>query len=454
MSGMTMRTSRRTTRRGRIHPLQIVETRSDLFSTVWSLSSDSNTCNSNIQTRISMSFDRMGRRVEYLETADIDGITTTNTHHRFVYDGYLCIQRLDAAANNAIDLIFAWDPAEPVATRPLMIEKPNVCKLHVTHDGNKNVSDLVFFNGGSGVAAHYEYAPFGALTRAVGESTFSNPWRFSSECFDDDVVMVCYNYRHYDPNNGRWMSRDANEDLGVLNLYLWLNNDVFDVDVCGLSPLTDALSKYFNPMAAGSFSKDIFRAPLGPGFVVLTFSVNASIYDCCSAEVNSQQSWISADLTGELYYELGVNIDYPSKKKTSQLRREQGYDKKACKKDQMMPHPCEPGKMINIANYNKVASECRKKSRKIKSGGTAGGSLRVCPTKEGWDWGGGFFIKISAGVGLGVIVDGRVDVTELLLEGKGFKSLSGSVQRGWVGVVGASVDAGGWLSASWQNRIN
>ncbi len=34
MSSMTMRTSRRTTRRGRIHPLQIVETRSDLFSTM------------------------------------------------------------------------------------------------------------------------------------------------------------------------------------------------------------------------------------------------------------------------------------------------------------------------------------------------------------------------------------------------------------------------------------
>jgi len=37
-------------------------------------------------------------------------------------------------------------------------------------------------------------------------------------------------------------------------------------------------------------------------------------------------------------------------------------------------------------------------------------------------------------------------------EGKGFKSMSGSVQRGFV--IGASVDAGGWLSASWENRIN
>jgi len=32
-----------------------------------------------------MKFDRMGRRVEYIEAVD----NATNTHHRFVYDGYL-----------------------------------------------------------------------------------------------------------------------------------------------------------------------------------------------------------------------------------------------------------------------------------------------------------------------------------------------------------------------------
>ena len=86
-------------------------------------------------TNIVMSFDRMGRRVEYLETTSAeesvisDGITnivvmvTTNAHHRFVYDGYLCIQRLNAAANNAVDLAFGWDPTEPIATRPLWVQR-------------------------------------------------------------------------------------------------------------------------------------------------------------------------------------------------------------------------------------------------------------------------------------------------------------------------------------------
>ena len=209
---------------------------------------------SNGMTNITMKFDRMGRRVEYLETADIDGITTTNAHHRFVYDGYLCIQRLDAASNNAIDLIFAWDPSEPVATRPLMIEKPNVCKLHVTHDGNKNVSELVFFSGGTGFAAHYEYAPFGALTASTRNSTSTaydfrtyNPFRFSSEYADDALGLVYYNYRHYEPVMGRWLSRDPIEESGGANLYGFIANRIgLEIDSLGCNEFRTKI--YLHPV--------------------------------------------------------------------------------------------------------------------------------------------------------------------------------------------------------------
>ena len=152
-------------------------------------------------TNIVMSFDRMGRRVEYLETTSAeesvisDGETnlvvtvTTNAHHRFVYDGYLCIQRLNAAANNAVDLAFGWDPTEPVATRPLWVQRPaGSYNFFYFHDGNKNVSELVSYQSARGVPAHYEYAPFGAVTAAITNTAFTafnvaetNPFRFSSE---------------------------------------------------------------------------------------------------------------------------------------------------------------------------------------------------------------------------------------------------------------------------------
>ena len=187
-------------------------------------------------TNIIMSFDRMGRRVEYVET--VSGVT--NNHHRFVYDGYVCIQRLNAASNNAIDLVFGWDPSEPVATRPLIMQKYGEYNLFYTHDGNKNISELVFFQQANGIAAHYEYAPFGAVTatsRSTPVTAYDfreyNPFRFSAECADGALGLLYYNYRHYNPVDGRWTSRD--ELPHVSNLYRLLSNDGYNhIDVLGL----------------------------------------------------------------------------------------------------------------------------------------------------------------------------------------------------------------------------
>ena len=196
-------------------------------------------------TNITMQFDRMGRRVEYLETASTeesvisDGITnivvtvTTNAHYRFVYDGYLCIQRLNALSNNAVDLAFGWDPTEPVATRPLWMQRVSgTYNFFYFHDGNKNVSELVSYQAARGVPAHYEYAPFGDVTAATTNTAFTtfnvaeaNPFRFSSEYADDALGLVYYNYRHYEPVMGRWMSRDPLDEIVSINLLAFLANE-------------------------------------------------------------------------------------------------------------------------------------------------------------------------------------------------------------------------------------
>ena len=68
-----------------------------------------------------------------------------------------CVQRL----------AFAWDPTESVATRPITMQRQGGWNFFYTHDGNKNVSDVVSFQQARGIAAHYEYAPFGAVTAAT-----------------------------------------------------------------------------------------------------------------------------------------------------------------------------------------------------------------------------------------------------------------------------------------------
>ena len=82
-------------------------------------------------------------------------------------------------------------------------------------DANANVS--VLLNGASGAAAGggapemsavYEYCPFGEPLRATGPLAKANPIRFSSELLDPTTEFYYYGYRYYNPDTGRWLSRD------------------------------------------------------------------------------------------------------------------------------------------------------------------------------------------------------------------------------------------------------
>ena len=170
----------------------------------------------NGDTVITMSFDCMGRRV-------------TKGDQRFVYDGYLQIAEFTTAIPNSSFVLrnsYVWDPTEHVATRPLVWQRGNSVAYYV-FDGNKNVSEIVAID--NDIAAHYEYAPFGALTISRGASAVTNPWRFSSEYAEDDTATVYYNYRHYDLTTGRWMQRDPIGEVGGVNLYGFGENSVLNI---------------------------------------------------------------------------------------------------------------------------------------------------------------------------------------------------------------------------------
>ena len=93
--------------------------------------------------------------------------------------------------------------------------------MYYTHDGNRNVSEVVAANGD--IVAHYEYAPFGAVVEQQGALAAVNPWRFSSEHTDGDIGLVYYNFRHYDPAAGRWLSREEFA-IDSQNHYEYLSN--------------------------------------------------------------------------------------------------------------------------------------------------------------------------------------------------------------------------------------
>ena len=145
-----------------------------------------------------MAYDHMGRRVRYVEITG--GVT--NKIVSFLYDGYLCIAR---TADGTTDR-FLWDSTEPVATRPLATVADGTPYLYA-HDANKNVSEVVNARTGE-TAAHYDYSSFGKTLIAAGFLRNRNPFRFSSEYVDDATGLTYYNWRHYDPVHGRWLSDD------------------------------------------------------------------------------------------------------------------------------------------------------------------------------------------------------------------------------------------------------
>ena len=185
-------------------------------------------------TVITMSFDRMGRRVEMRTVKD--GVETLQ---RFVYDNYLCIQQL-RGADNALFHSYIWDPTEPIATRPLVFLPASGEIAYYFHDGNKNVSDLVDIQGN---IVHYSYTPFGIPT-AITPS--ENSFCFSSEHMDNLFGLVYYNYRHYNHVLGRWIGRDKLEEENALNLYMFSGNTpIFKWDIWGLACCG---SKEYNPI--------------------------------------------------------------------------------------------------------------------------------------------------------------------------------------------------------------
>ena len=110
-------------------------------------------------------------------------------HLSFVYDGYKLIEERNALDNNAAVRKYVWQPEVLDRDVPLTVYDAVAEKTYCYHaDANKNVTELSDGNGE--VIAHYEYSPFGSLTMVTGNYAENNPFRFSSEYFDEETGWV------------------------------------------------------------------------------------------------------------------------------------------------------------------------------------------------------------------------------------------------------------------------
>ena len=187
-------------------------------------------------TTVECAYDSMGRRFEKKVT--VGG--TTGFHARYLYRDYLQVAECDLTGETPeVVRSYIWDPSEPEATRVLSMtrweangtqEKEH---LYCMHDAMKNVTSL--FGEARGRRALYEYRPYGGLITSEGNMAEENKFRFSSEYMDDELGLVYYNYRHLNPLDGRWISRDPIEEEGGWNLFAFAGNKIFNQsDILGL----------------------------------------------------------------------------------------------------------------------------------------------------------------------------------------------------------------------------
>ena len=167
-------------------------------------------------TTVDCGYDSQGRR--YFKKVTVAG--TVTLHHRYIYRGYLQIACVDCTRSGHPALWFVtWDPSQATATRPLAIQKDGTWFTY-GYDLTKNICEV--FGQHGYIRTAYSYAPFGNVT-ASGD--VSQPFQWSSEHYDSELDLVYYNYRHYSPSLGRFLSRDPIAEQGGLNLYAFVKNN-------------------------------------------------------------------------------------------------------------------------------------------------------------------------------------------------------------------------------------
>ncbi|MBT9450107.1 RHS repeat-associated core domain-containing protein [Akkermansia glycaniphila] len=152
-------------------------------------------------------------------------------HQHYLYRGYLQIAALGLTRSNAPALwLLHWDPTQPVATRPLSLRKNGTWYTY-GHDLTKNVTELYKADGT--IATAYDYIPYGSVTA----SGIDQPIQWSSEHDDPELALVYYNYRHYNPLDGRWINRDPIAEEGGRDLYGFVRNNPYaNTDYIGETP--------------------------------------------------------------------------------------------------------------------------------------------------------------------------------------------------------------------------
>jgi RHS repeat-associated protein len=196
-------------------------------------------------------YDYYGRRIRKI--VYVWNATTSSYQQQsvsiFIYNGWNLAAELDANKTLVRSYVWGKDLSGNLegagGIGGLLLVKDGATTHQTGYDANGNVTTLI--NASSGLTtASYEYDPLGNKTQSTGEYADRNPIQFSTKYTDSETGLTYYGYRYYNPNTGRWISRDPIQERGGINLYSYVTNDsVSNIDPFGLYDSKDFVKHYW-----------------------------------------------------------------------------------------------------------------------------------------------------------------------------------------------------------------
>ena len=158
------------------------------------------------QISLQFDYDHQGRRIRQRVWNNKTWSGNPTNDVRYVYDGWNQIASLNPASSVRQSYLWGLDLSGTMQGAGgvgglLAITDASQGSHFCAYDGNGNVAALVKADG-AGLAAQYEYGPFGELLRATGPMARANPFRFSIKCQDDETDLLYYGYRYYKLRRG------------------------------------------------------------------------------------------------------------------------------------------------------------------------------------------------------------------------------------------------------------
>ncbi|WP_176014020.1 RHS repeat domain-containing protein [Victivallis sp. Marseille-Q1083] len=180
--------------------------------------------------RYEYTYDYLSRRIRQKVILKSGATGQTQSEVAYVYDGWNVVGVYDTTtATPTFQKGYLWGEDLSGSLQGaggvggLLAEKRGGQTYLPVYDGNGNIMSYLNASTKASVA-EYVYDAFGRTISSSGAEADNFTYRFSTKPMDGNGLYY-YGYRYYDPQHGRWISRDPIEENGGVNLYGFVGNN-------------------------------------------------------------------------------------------------------------------------------------------------------------------------------------------------------------------------------------